>query len=257
MYNEHAEEKQPWSDCDVHWVLQLRCGPCASHGRRSGVSRCAAWCSRARASNFAHPSWSRWKALSARRSVMSNRRGCSRCSCVSRWHALGEVAALRVRVGVSRVAVGGATHVRGTNWYEGENAFSMDGQPCGWNGEPYLADQIVAAASLVHGFLGLSYTPDDFHLDPHLPPGWNEMSAEIQVPRPPLPCQCAGQRPMGEGSHPSAIERIPMTTEKIPVTRIAPSPSEFICGVTFPNTSLSCGNSFRRVPEVLPLRAAN
>jgi hypothetical protein len=154
-------------------------------------------------------------------------------------------------------AVGGATHVRGTNWYEGENAFSMDGQPCGWNGEPYLADQTVAAASLVHGFLGLSYTPDDFHLDPHLPPGWNEMSAEIQVPRPPLPCHCAGQRPVDEGSHPSAIERIPMTTEQIPVTRIAPSPSEFICGVTFPNTSLSCGNSFRRVPEVLPLRAAN
>jgi len=67
-----------------------------------------------------------------------------------------------------------------TNWYEGENAFSMDAKPCGWNGEPYLADQIVAAASLVHGFLGLSYTLDDFRLDPRLPPGWDKMSAEIQ-----------------------------------------------------------------------------
>jgi hypothetical protein len=73
-----------------------------------------------------------------------------------------------------------AAHARRTNWYEGENAFSMDGRPCGWNGEPYLADQIVAAASLVHGFLGLTFTPNDFRLDPHLPPGWDKMSAEIQ-----------------------------------------------------------------------------
>jgi trehalose/maltose hydrolase-like predicted phosphorylase len=56
----------------------------------------------------------------------------------------------------------------------------MDGRPCGWNGEPYLADQMVAAASLVHGFLGLTFTPNDFRLDPHLPPGWDKMSAEIQ-----------------------------------------------------------------------------
>ena len=73
-----------------------------------------------------------------------------------------------------------AAHARRTNWYEGDNAFSMDGRPYGWNGEPYLADQIVAAASLVHGFLGLSYTLDGFRLDPHLPPGWDKMSAEIQ-----------------------------------------------------------------------------
>ena len=73
-----------------------------------------------------------------------------------------------------------AAHARRTNWFEGENAFAMDGRPLGWNNEPYLADQIVAAAALVHGFLGLSYSADDFHVSPHLPPNWDRMSAEIQ-----------------------------------------------------------------------------
>jgi len=73
-----------------------------------------------------------------------------------------------------------AAHARLTNWFEGENAFAMDGRPLGWNNEPYLADQIVAAAALVHGFLGLSYSADDFRVAPHLPPGWDKMSAEIQ-----------------------------------------------------------------------------
>ncbi len=73
-----------------------------------------------------------------------------------------------------------AAHARRTNWFEGENAFAMDGRPLGWNNEPYLADQIVAAAALVHGFLGLSYSADDFQVTPHLPPAWDKMSAEIQ-----------------------------------------------------------------------------
>ena len=73
-----------------------------------------------------------------------------------------------------------AAHARRTNWFEGENAFTMDGRALGWNDEPYLADQIVAAAALVHGFLGLSYSADDFQVSPHLPPGWDKMSAVIQ-----------------------------------------------------------------------------
>jgi hypothetical protein len=73
-----------------------------------------------------------------------------------------------------------AAHARRTNWFEGENAFAMDGRPLGWNNEPYLADQIVGAAALVHGFLGLSYSADDFQVTPHLPPDWDKMSAEIQ-----------------------------------------------------------------------------
>jgi hypothetical protein len=73
-----------------------------------------------------------------------------------------------------------AAHARRTNWFEGENAFAMDGRPAGWNNEPYLADQIVVAAAVVHGFLGLSYSADDLQVNPHLPPGWDKMSAEIQ-----------------------------------------------------------------------------
>ena len=45
-----------------------------------------------------------------------------------------------------------ANHAAITNWFEGENAFSIDAKPWGWGGEPFLADQILAAAALVHGY---------------------------------------------------------------------------------------------------------
>ncbi|MCF7837383.1 MAG: hypothetical protein K9N49_02025 [Candidatus Marinimicrobia bacterium] len=67
-----------------------------------------------------------------------------------------------------------------TNWFEGENSFTMDGQPFGWGSEPYLCDQITVPAALVDGFLGLRRDRQDFTLAPALPPGWRQMSATIQ-----------------------------------------------------------------------------
>ena len=95
-----------------------------------------------------------------------------------------------------------AAHARRTNWYEGENAFSMDGKPLGWSYEPYLADQIAAAASLVHGFLGLQYTWDDFTVTPHLPPGWDSDVGGTPVQGPPLPRHCAGRRQVAQRRSP-------------------------------------------------------
>ena len=66
-----------------------------------------------------------------------------------------------------------------TNWFEGENSFTIDGQPLGWGSEPYLSDQVTVPAALVDGFLGLRRDGQDFSLSPALPPGWDKMSAVI------------------------------------------------------------------------------
>lgn len=72
-----------------------------------------------------------------------------------------------------------ATRAARTNWFEGENSFTMDGKPFGWGSEPYLSDQVTVPAALIDGFLGLRRTAGEITLAPSLPPGWNEMSAEI------------------------------------------------------------------------------
>jgi cellobiose phosphorylase len=72
-----------------------------------------------------------------------------------------------------------SAHAAKTNWFEGENSFTMDGQPFGWGSEPYLSDQVTVPAALVDGFLGVRRTVKDFTLTPALPPGWKEMSAEF------------------------------------------------------------------------------
>lgn len=70
-------------------------------------------------------------------------------------------------------------HAAKTNWLEGANGFGMNGKPSGPFYEPFLADGLVAAAGLVHGFLGLRYGWERFNVRPHLPSGWDEMSAQI------------------------------------------------------------------------------
>ena len=67
-----------------------------------------------------------------------------------------------------------------TNWFEGENSFTLDGKPWGWGSEPYLCDQVTVPAAVVDGFLGLRGDGQDFTLAPALPPGWDTVSAEIQ-----------------------------------------------------------------------------
>jgi len=98
--------------------------------------------------------------------------------CMTFW----EVAA-RCRVGDAdgayRLLKNFSEHAGRTNWFEGVNAFSMDGKPTGWEGDPFLADQLVAAAGVIHGFLGLDYSWDNFTVTPHLPSSWDRMSATI------------------------------------------------------------------------------
>lgn len=66
-----------------------------------------------------------------------------------------------------------------TNWFEGENSFTMDGKPYGWGSEPYLCDQVTVPAAIIDGFLGARRTTQHLTLAPSLPPDWNEMSAEF------------------------------------------------------------------------------
>lgn len=66
-----------------------------------------------------------------------------------------------------------------TNWFEGENSFTIDGQPYGWGSEPYLCDQITVPAALVDGILGVTMTWDHLTARPALPLGWKSAAAEI------------------------------------------------------------------------------
>jgi len=66
-----------------------------------------------------------------------------------------------------------------TNWYEGTNSFAADGKPHGWSGEPYLADEVIVPASMVLGFLGLSFAWENLAVAPRLPSGWKEMDATV------------------------------------------------------------------------------
>jgi hypothetical protein len=70
-------------------------------------------------------------------------------------------------------------HAAKTNWFEGANGFLMTGEPAFPFYEPFLADGLVAAAGVVHGFLGLRYSWQRFTVTPHLPSGWDKISARI------------------------------------------------------------------------------
>ena len=54
-----------------------------------------------------------------------------------------------------------------------------DGQPHGWSGEPYLADEVIVPASAVLGFLGLEFDWENLSVTPRLPSGWKEMDATV------------------------------------------------------------------------------
>jgi len=81
--------------------------------------------------------------------------------------------------GAYRLLKNFSRHAARTNWFEGVNSFSIHGEPIGWEGDPFLADQLVAATSVVHGFLGLDYSWDNFTVNPHLPSGWDKISATV------------------------------------------------------------------------------
>ncbi|MCC6580031.1 MAG: hypothetical protein IT440_06275, partial [Phycisphaeraceae bacterium] len=63
-------------------------------------------------------------------------------------------------------------HAAKTNWYEGENSFTREGVPFGWAGEPYLADQVIVPAAIVHGLLGVTQHWDKLDVQPALPVAW-------------------------------------------------------------------------------------
>jgi hypothetical protein len=65
-----------------------------------------------------------------------------------------------------------AAHAARTNWLEGDSAFAIDGRPFGWGGEPFLADQVVVPAAVVHGLLGVQMTWDRLEASPALPKEW-------------------------------------------------------------------------------------
>jgi hypothetical protein len=62
----------------------------------------------------------------------------------------------------------------------GDNAADIQGRMRNGDLEPYLADMMVAPASLVTGLLGVRLTWDGLTVEPHLPAGWDEASARIR-----------------------------------------------------------------------------
>ena len=70
-----------------------------------------------------------------------------------------------------------AQRAKETSW-AGNNAFSITAEPKG-DGEPYLADMVVATAAVMHGVLGITPTWERLEVTPHLPEGWPGAEAEI------------------------------------------------------------------------------
>jgi len=64
-----------------------------------------------------------------------------------------------------------------TSW-AGDNAFTIQGRPQG-DGEPYLADMVVACAALINGTFGIRPTWERLEVTPHLPPEWRQASATV------------------------------------------------------------------------------
>jgi hypothetical protein len=81
--------------------------------------------------------------------------------------------------GAYRLLKSFSEHAARSNWFEGANGFLMTGKPAAPFYEPFLADGLVAAAGVVPGFLGLRYSWEGVSATPHLPAGWDEMTARI------------------------------------------------------------------------------
>lgn len=70
-------------------------------------------------------------------------------------------------------------HASKTNWFEGDSAFNIKSEPHGWGQEPFLSDQVVVAAALVHGLMGISQTLHGIKVEGSLPGDWKYASVEI------------------------------------------------------------------------------
>jgi len=64
-----------------------------------------------------------------------------------------------------------------TSW-AGDNAFTITAEPKG-DGEPYLADMVVATAAVVHGVLGITPSWERLEVKPCLRDGWSGAEAEV------------------------------------------------------------------------------
>ena len=72
-----------------------------------------------------------------------------------------------------------ASHAARTNWFEGENSFTLDGRPYGWGSEPYLSDQMTVPASIIDGFMGVKRDWSGLTATPALPSIWPYANAVI------------------------------------------------------------------------------
>ncbi|MFH1266574.1 MAG: LamG-like jellyroll fold domain-containing protein, partial [Planctomycetota bacterium] len=70
-----------------------------------------------------------------------------------------------------------AERAKETSW-AGDNAFTITGEPKG-DGEPYLADMVVATAGVIHGVLGIRPTWERLEVTPCLPKGWPRAEADV------------------------------------------------------------------------------
>jgi hypothetical protein len=64
-----------------------------------------------------------------------------------------------------------------TSW-AGDNSFTITAEPKG-DGEPYLADMVVATAAVVHGVLGITPNWERLEAKPCLPDDWSGAEAEV------------------------------------------------------------------------------
>ena len=63
--------------------------------------------------------------------------------------------------------------------WAGDNAADIQGEMKYGDGEPYLADMVVATAAAIHGVLGITPTWDRLEVTPHLPAGWPRAEADV------------------------------------------------------------------------------
>jgi hypothetical protein len=63
--------------------------------------------------------------------------------------------------------------------WAGDNAADIKGEMKNGDGEPYLADMVVATAAVVHGVLGITPTWDRLEVTPRLPADWPRAEADV------------------------------------------------------------------------------
>ena len=99
------------------------------------------------------------------------------CPAMTYWEVMGRIRAGDAAGAWRRLRLFGL-HAQQTSW-AGDNAANIKGELKGCDGEPYLADMVVAPAAVVHGILGIQLSWDRLEVHPAMPAGWQRAEADV------------------------------------------------------------------------------